>query len=735
MTDESPPPSSPATKPSFFEELKRRKVYQMGVSYAVAGWMIVQITVAVFPQFDLPAWASRFVILAVAAGFPIVLLLAWAFELTPVGLLTTRKARLQRTGEPTASDQFQKRRTRLAVLAGALLPGVVLGAILGAVGLKWWLDGRAAMADAPGAVAGASAPMVAAVVPLLAVLPFENMSPDPDNAFFASGVHEDLLTNLSRLGQLRVISRTSILALRDRAYSAAQIATELGATHVIEGSVRRLGDRVRVTAQLVAAGSSEQLWADRYDRELNDIFAIQSQLADEIAHALRARLSPSERAQLRDVPTHSVAAYDLYLKARDRLREVSNDVEQSRDSIDLLERAVQEDPDFATAWSQLAWAYASSVHFGFGDATANLAAAEHALAQAKRLAPDRVETRLAETYVYYHGHKDLEKALAVVQDAIRQEPGHADLLSAEAYILRRMGRLRESLEGLRRAATLDPLNAALLNQMLGQVRTMGLHREAHEIGQRMLALIPDNPAMVSLEFGLRALVDPDLEATLAWARRTEDQLARDGFDNLDLLITVATVYLMADDVERAEQLTRFADQVPAEAAAPLRTSLAFLLLRNAEIRGRADEAAAHLEQLRQHYALVPTQGDQTRFDTFGIWLEIIPMVIALRDGDEAAADARFERVQNIQREAGDILVQAGLQSLVVRAEVLRYPERSLAIYHRERGREFPGVTFETAATSPLEWADLIREPAFRAELQQHPAHLRLIQQTVPFLLE
>ncbi|MCC5805982.1 MAG: hypothetical protein JJU00_06600 [Opitutales bacterium] len=731
--DAEPPPGPPAEDRSFLKELKRRKVFQVAGTYLVVGWLVIQFAVAVFPQFEVPAWAGRFVILLVAMGFPIALVLAWAFELTPDGVKTTRRARDEAGGEK-AQPSIQRRRNRLAILVGALIPAFALGIILGAVGIGFLSRSTGPSAPPPPA-ADVVSPAVAAS-PVLAVLPFVNMSPDADNAFFADGVHEDLLTNLSRISQLRVISRTSVMNYAGGAHNVRQIAGELGASHIIEGSVRRMGGRVRVTAQLIDAANDEHLWAERYDRDLDDIFAIQSQLADEIAAALRTELTPAERLEIRDAPTRSVEAYDLYLKARESMRGIHERRARYAAAVEHLREATRIDPDFADAWSRLAWLHASHVHFEFGDADEHLAAAERALARAKALAPDRMETLLAESYVHYHGRRDYESALAVLGEAIRREPGQAELLSAEAYVLRRVGRIADSLDRLREAARLDPRNTGLLHEIFMHLQRMGRMNEALEVGQRIRAMYPDNPFLDEQLFGLRMMLRPEIESILDWARRQESAAEAGDLTNFDTLLNAATAFLVAGETARAENMRRFAEKMPENFGPGFHAALTFSLLIEAEFRRDDAAAARHLERLQTDAeVLFPLVKD---FDNaqFRVWVDTLRLVLAMRSGKTADADEALSRIEAVyEAESRDAMAQADLRSPLVRAEVLRHPERALAIYRREQTREIPGITFETVVAFPLLWVRLFDEPAFRDKLRASPHHYKIVQEHFPRLLD
>ena len=251
----------------FFEEVKRRKVYRVAAAYIIAAGGIIQLASATFPAWELPSWALRLVILLVLVGFPIALILAWAFDITAQGIQAT----------PDTAAPRMRRRRNIAML---IATGVVISAATGFFLL----------------------PRVAAhkVDKSIAVLPFENLSDEKENAYFADGIQDDVLTNLSKISDLRVISRTSVMQYRGRPTNLPEIGKALGVSNILEGSVRRSGNKVRVNVQLIDANTDEHVWANDYDREVDvtDVFAIQSDLAREIANALQAKLSPAEKSQM-----------------------------------------------------------------------------------------------------------------------------------------------------------------------------------------------------------------------------------------------------------------------------------------------------------------------------------------------------------------------------------------------------------------------------------------------------
>ena len=257
----------------FFAELKRRKVYRVAVAYAIVSWLLIQIATQVFPFFEVPMWAVRLVIILLALGFPVALLLAWAFDLTPEGI--------KRTDDLDEAQQQKAASGSKSIRATHIAPPPEKS---------------------------------------IAVLPFENFSDDMQNAYFADGIQDDILSSLAKVADLKVTSRTSVRQYKTGTRNLREIGEALGVAYILEGSVRRESNRVRINAQLIDARTDQHVWNDTYDREITDLFELQSELARRISFALRANLSPREKASLQIHPTANMAAYELFLRARDLFR-------------------------------------------------------------------------------------------------------------------------------------------------------------------------------------------------------------------------------------------------------------------------------------------------------------------------------------------------------------------------------------------------------------------------------
>src|SRR5437868_4254325 len=381
----------------FFEEVQRRKVYRVAAAYIIAGGFIIQMVSAAFPAWELPNWSQRLVIALILAGFPIALIFAWIFDITPSGIERTSKI------EPAVSSS--RRRRNLILLASS---GLVISIAAG-----FFVLPRASAHK---------------IDKSIAVLPFENLSDEKENAYFADGIQDDILTNLSKISDLKVISRTSVMLYRGRAPNVREIGKTLGVSTILEGSVRRSGNRVRLNVQLIDATNDEHLWASDYDRELTDVFAIQTDLAQNISDALQAKLSPAEKSRIESKPTENSDAYLAFVQAHNLVSTSLESFETLKQAEHLYARAIELDPKFALAFARYSYLESWIVHTF--ERTAERRQKARALAeQALQLQPDLPEGHLALGFSLYYGDNDFEGALREFEIAQRGLPNEA-----EAYL-------------------------------------------------------------------------------------------------------------------------------------------------------------------------------------------------------------------------------------------------------------------------------------------------------------
>jgi TolB-like protein/Tfp pilus assembly protein PilF len=469
---------------NFFAELKRRNVIRMAGLYLVGAWLLTQVASTLLPAFDAPSWALRGLIVTLAIAFIPAVIFSWVFELTPQGL----KREDDVAPEQSITPQTGRRMDRTII--------VVLVLALGYFAFdKFVITPRREAALVANAVPNESRSVIEAKS--IAVLPFENRSRDPDNAFFTDGVQDEILTDLAKIADLKVISRTSVMQYKSGlARNLREIAQQLGVAHVVEGSVQRAANKIRVNAQLIDARNDAHLWAQTYDRDLADVFAIQSEIAKAIADQLQAKLSPNEKKAIEQPPTTDLAAFDLYSRAKSLLlttRFSATNEPDLRKAIELLDEAVKRDPSFFDAYCQLAFSHETLYAVFSSDHTpARLALAEAAVQAATRLRPDAAETHLARAQYLYYGLRDYAGALAESEIARRALPNDPRLFELTGYILRRRGQQEEGLQNLERAVELDPRNFFTLQQIALSYEQLGRYAEAIAALDRALAIVPDN---------------------------------------------------------------------------------------------------------------------------------------------------------------------------------------------------------------------------------------------------
>ncbi len=455
-------------KPSFFAELKRRNVYKVAIAYAVVGWLLVQVATQVFPFFEIPNWAVRLVVLAIIIGLPIALVIAWAFELTPEGIKRTEDG-------DVPAGRASKNRTWIYV--------VMIGAAF-SIGL--FFIGRYTARQNSGA---SSSELPAKSI---AVLPFESLSEDKANAYFADGIQDQILTKLASVADLKVISRTSTAKYKSRPEDLKTVARELGVATVLEGTVQRAGEKVRVNVQLIDARADSHLWAKSYDRDLQDVFAIQSEVAQEIADALRAKLSPAEANTLAIAPTKDTAAYDFFLKGEHEHRAaLAAQVPQPFDQAAAwYQEAIARDPNFALAMAQLVVCRMRRHWLAESLNESELVEVGRVAKQALTLAPDLAEAHIALGVYHYYGSRQYELALAEFQRALALQPNNSQALAFSAYVHRRQGEWDRTLDELGKSLAQDPRNATTRANVAQTYLILRRWKEAQTTAQHALIIDP-----------------------------------------------------------------------------------------------------------------------------------------------------------------------------------------------------------------------------------------------------
>ena len=469
----------PDPKRSLFAELQRRNVYKVGAMYAVAGWLLVQVVTQVLPVFDVSALAQRIIVLVIVAGFPVALVLSWVYELTPQGIVKT---------DEVAPDASVTRAT------GQKLNRAIIGTLSAAVLV---LLVRLFWPHAAGRADIEAQPQAAVADKSIAVLPFANLSRDPDNAFFADGMQDEILTKLFKIGALRVISRTSTQRYAGSPDKIADIAQQLGVTNILEGSVQKAGDAVHINVQLIRAASDEHLWAESYNRKLDDMFGVEGEVAQAVAEALNAKLSGAEQQAVAAKPTSDPVAYELYLRAR-AASATTYSFSGALHDVDAYQEVVKHDPGFALAWAQIALGMSILYFDGLDQQRSTAAAIRQAAETALRLAPQSAEALYAHGYYLYRVEHDYTAALEDFRLALEKQPKDPQILLAMFLVERRLGRWDDAIGHGRMAAQLDPRDVSTVSPMgcegLNYLRRFG---EARAVLNQAQQVNPDEPNVLA----------------------------------------------------------------------------------------------------------------------------------------------------------------------------------------------------------------------------------------------
>src|SRR5881227_2401408 len=464
---------------SFFNELKQRKVYRVAVGYAIVAWLVVQISATVMPAYHAPEWILPLFITAVALGFPVALVLAWVFDI--------KEGAIKKAPTVATLSGANKRRVWLLAVVGLIISSLPIG-----VYWLWHPWRKAVLQPAPAATP-------AILEKSVAVLPFENLSSDPDNAYFADGIQEEIRTRLARIADLKVISRNSTQRYQSKPGNLAEIAKQLRVAHILEGSVQKAADQVRVNVQLVNVQTDSQLWAETYDRKLNDIFSVESEIAKRIAESLQAKLTGREEQALVAKPTNNPEAYDAYLRGLVFEARSNYSSDALLKAIGLYERAVQLDSNFAIAWARLSGANAL-LYFNRNDTTAaRRDSAKVALENAQKLQPSSPETLLFVAYYQYWVQRDYELAKTTFERVSKMLPGSGEVSYALGAVARREGLWDESVAYWERGLALDPLNTALLTEVAWTYAALRQFPAALKLYDRALDILPNELSLMALK--------------------------------------------------------------------------------------------------------------------------------------------------------------------------------------------------------------------------------------------
>jgi len=498
---------------SFWSELKRRNVFKVGAAYAIVAWLLLQVASIVLPTFAAPGWVMPAFTLFLALGFPVALILAWAYEITPEGVQKTRAVPPEESVRQLTGQRLNYVVTALLALGVAVL--VVDNYLIG--------DGASRGPNPERAIGnatdGESSRAASGQRRSIAVLPFESRSALAEDEFFVGGLHDDVLTQLAGISGLRVISRTSVMEYRDRNRNLREIGEALGVDAILEGGIQRAGDTVRMNFQLIDAVTDEHLWADRYDRELTaaNVLAIQSEMAAAIAAALETELTPEEASRLESRPTLNTVAYERYLSGREYLAQAQLEPRLFRIAAREFQAAVEEDSEFALAWSSLARAHLMLYWTGIDSSTERREMARAAVERALAIDPELPQAHLARGHYLYHGLLDYEGALAELAIAERGMPGSVDVLDMQTAVYRRLGDWDRVVALMERVAEIDP-RAARYFEDFGRVYfVLGDYDTAERYFDEALAIAPEFGPAHAAKAWIPLLRDGDAAAAIARA--------------------------------------------------------------------------------------------------------------------------------------------------------------------------------------------------------------------------
>jgi TolB-like protein/Flp pilus assembly protein TadD len=656
----------------FFDEVKRRKVYRVAAAYMIAAGGAIQLASAAFPAWELPNWALRLVIVVLLLGFPIALMLGWAYDITPQGVRAT----------PTPAVPGSHRRRNIIMLVAT---GVIISAAAGFFLL----------------------PRVSAhkIDKSIAVLPFENLSNDKENAYFADGIQDDVLTNLSKIGDLKVISRTSVMPYRGKASNVREIGKALGVGTILEGSVRRIGNRVRVNVQLINAANDEHMWAEDYDRDLTDVFAIQTDLSQQIVRELQAKLSPTEKAQIERRPTENAEAYLAFVQGQeichrpDRFRRNTEKAEQ------LFEKATKLDPNFAAAFAALAWIHDWNYH-DFDPTPARKEKARAAAQEALRLQPNLPEAHLALGFYHYYCERDYQAALDEFGIAKQSLPNSAEVYMAIGAIERRQGKWKESTANLERAASLSPKDAWLLQNLASNYYATRSFEAADKIYDRAIEAAPGS----FVARAEKAKLAVDWKGDLSVMEKALTQVPP-GADP-DGLVTFARMQLLLLQRKFNDALTVLKrspqDLSHYDKPRELFEGAIYTFLNDKEKALSAFERARPIAEK----ALRESADDASRHVTLGLILAGL--------GEKESAIAEGKRAVELLPESQDAF--DGPKMTVALAQIYAWTgESDQALQLLDRSLNTPnGITVSFLRLDPI-WEPLRSDPRFQALIDRHDA--------------
>ena len=663
----------------FFDEVKRRKVYRVAAAYVIAAGGIIQLASASFPAWELPNWSLRLVIVLLLIGFPIALILAWAFDITAQGVKTT----------PSVAAPGSHRKRNVIMLVAT---GIIISAAAG-----FFLLPRAAAHK---------------IDKSIAVLPFENRSSEKENEFFADGIQDDILTNLAKIGDLKVISRTSVMPYRGKTLNVREIGKALGVSTILEGGVQRIGNRVRVNVQLIDATTDEHLWANDYDRDLTDVFAIQTDLAQKIATELKAKLSPAEKESMQRRPTENGEAYLTFVQALNAYHSGMEDFAQLKQGEQLFQRAIDLDPKFALAYACFSLLESWIVHSY--EATPDRREKARSLAKrALELQPDLSEGHLALGFSYYYVDNDFDSALKEFQIAQRGLPNDAGAYLAIGAIQRRQGKWADSTANLQKAADLDPKETWPLQNLSFNYAMQRDYVTADKTIDRALQIQPDGIGLWQIKAKLAVVARGDLSIGQKCLEKVKSmQLSNE--ERIKMLGGMVDFLFLERKYKEALEL---AQNTPDDlfSAVPGSIALKYFAIGAAQkgLGNEADSRAAFLKArtfMQEHVKRTPDSADaRIQLAKLHAWL-----------GEKDAALAEAQRAQQLRPESKDAFEGPTITAQVAEMyAILGDSDHAIQLLDGLMNRPSE-VTVSGLKLNPV-WDPLRKDPRFQALIDKYGA--------------
>ena len=677
----------------FFAELKRRNVIRMAGLYLVGAWLLTQVASTVFPTFDVPTWALRGLIITLTLAFIPALIFSWIFELTPQGLKRDEDV----APEQSIAPQTARRMDRMII--------AVLLLALGYFCVDKFVFAPRRQAAQVAALPNESSSSAKSI----AVLPFENLSSDKENAYFADGIQDEILTRLSKIATLKVISRTSTQKYKSAPDNLREIGQQLSVANILEGSVQKIGNSAHINVQLIRVATDEHLWAESYNRKLDDIFAVEGEVAGAIAAQLNAKLSGNERQELAVRPTKNPDAYDAYLRGLAFQGDVDDFRGSLLKSIEAFEGAVRLDPEFALAWAHLC-RQEGLVFINFDQSSQRRETARKALDMAMKFGPDLVETKLANGFYKYFVERDNEGARTQLEAIRQQYPNNAVALEFLGGNARRRGRWEQSRLLYAQAIELDPQNVFLLTDAsLTDLDTRDAVAAQKHLG-RARDLSPQNSTVIGF-----LAISFQLTGDIAQAQTLLDTIQPKRGDGLYVGI-VATNAILLRKYDSAIAMLKAQLEDPKALGITLGNFENILgdLERHA---GHPAEAAAAYETTKQTVnELLRTQPDNTELLNELAWAETWL-------GDKAGAIAHVQRAITILPTSKDAVVGPSYEDTLARIEA-HFGDKENAINGLQHLLSIsysgnPAVTPALLRLDP-DWDNLRGDPRFE-KLCQEPA--------------